>query len=183
MTWQDTLDSLTRPNSPAYLEAEVWKRDGWTLERVIAEWPVGADILWIAEIMGIITREEASRVACACVDAVADLAPDVDAVVGAVWQGDMVGAWHEAIEVEDATPGAGKARFAAARLLSGDNPNAMYHAAQARVHDARNAWAQAIRDGASKAEIAELEASIKRVEDAANRAQADFVRWALRGAE
>lgn len=44
MTWQDTLDSLTRPNSPAYLEAEVWKRDaGLSWEDVLATWHTGGN--------------------------------------------------------------------------------------------------------------------------------------------
>ena len=53
MTWQETLDSLTRPNSPAYLEAEIWKRDGWTFDRVIAEWHKGDDLLWAADVRDI----------------------------------------------------------------------------------------------------------------------------------
>lgn len=177
MTWQDFLEA----NHTRYLEARQWRDSGMSWQDVLATWHKGDDLLWAAQALGLLDDDAAARVACACVDAVADLAPDVDAVVGAVWQGDMVAAWHEAIEVEDATPAASKARFASARLLSGDNPNVMYHAAQARVHDARNAWAQAIRDDASKAEIAELESAIHRVEDSQNLAQADFVRWLLGG--
>lgn len=196
MEWKEFLEKHTSGANgmPVYAEAVRWLAEGWTFERVVAEWPVGNDILWAAEGVGVIDHDTATKIAAACVTHVAALAPDIESVTDAVFSGDMVGAWHEVEATEAITaipddletestagPAAMKARFASGRLLSGDMPNACYHAVQAPVMDARNAWAQAVAANESKPVVAELAAAIPRVEAAEHKLQADFVRWALGG--
>jgi hypothetical protein len=202
MTWKEFL----KTNCTRYRESRDWQAAGLSWAEVLRTWPVGNDLLWAAREMGLLDDVAASRVACACVDAVADLAPDVDAIVGAVWQGDMTAAAFgaacilgnaEGKEVElptdgeepimpiadvDVHPGEAKACYASTLLLDDTRPYlAMYHAIQARVHDARDAWAQAVAANESKPVIAELEAAVKRVEASEHLAQADFMRWLLGG--
>ena len=52
---------------------------------------------------------------------------------------------------------------------------AMSHSVQAKVHEARGAWAQSLKDG-SKAEQRELEAAIPRVQAAEHLAHAVIIR-------
>lgn len=195
MTWQQFLIYHTsgEEGRPVILEAQIWLRDGWTFERVLKEWHVGNDILWAAEGLGVIDHDTAVKIAAACVTHAVPLAPDIEAVTNAVFAGDMIGAWHEVEATEAITaipddseietivdPAAMKARFASGRLLSGIMHNAMYHAVQAPVMEARYALAQALKND-NKDKIAELEAAIPRVEAREHLHQADFVRWALGG--
>ena len=199
MTWTDFLET----NASRYLEARQWRDAGLSWEDVLRTWHKGDDLLWAAQALGLLDDAAAARVACACVERNATLAPDVSAVTDAIWHGDAVTAWHEIMATEAITaapeietpgpespmpeseqtvdPAVAKAQFSAARLLSGDYPNVLHNAVQARVSDARNALAQALRDGASIAEVRELEAAIQRVESSEHLAQADFVRWLLGG--
>jgi hypothetical protein len=217
MTWQQFLTYHTSGENdrPIILEAQQWLRDGWSFDRVLKEWHVGNDILWAAEGLGVIDHDTAVKIAAACVTHAVPLAPDIEVVTDAVFAGDMVGAWHEVEATEAITaipddpeiaatvdPAAMKARFASGRLLSGVNHNAMYHAVQAPVMEARNAWQKALRDiaiangiepdengvlrvndeelsPASKEKLKELEVAIPRVEAREHLHQADFVRWAL----
>jgi hypothetical protein len=163
MNWQQFITD----NADRYLEARQWRDAGLSWEQVRDTWPVGNDLLWAAEQMGLIDHDTAVKIACACVTHALPLAPDIEAVTDAVWAGDMMTAWHEMEATEAITavpdvmpdpdstlpepeytvdPAAMKARFAAKRLLSDDMPNACYHAVQAPTQDARAAWAQALRD-------------------------------------
>lgn len=206
MTWLEFLTYHTsgEDGRPIYLEAQQWLREEWSFERVLKEWYVGNDILWAAEGIGVITHEQAVRIAAACVNGVAYYARDIEYVTDAVWQGDMTAAAFCAAcvmgnvepEEDDAIvdPSAMKAVFASGRLLSGIMHNAMYHAVQAPVIEARAAWAQALKEYIklqsvkesdfaeilkAKAVVLELEAAIPRVEAREHLHQADFVRWAL----
>jgi hypothetical protein len=164
MTWTDFLNA----NASRFREARDWQAAGLSWDEVLRTWPVGNDLLWAAREMGLLDDTASSRVACTCVDAVADLAPDVDAIVGAVWQGDMTAAAFGAAcilgnaEADDdeteriVDPASDKALFASTLLLNTDKPyQAMYHAAKARSYDDDEA--------------------------AAHLVQADFVRWLLGG--
>jgi len=206
--WQQFLKYHTSGENgrPVYFEAQVWLRDGWTWERVVAEWHVGADILWAAEWMGIITKDEAVKLACTCVDRCACLAPDVCAMTGAVRKGDMTAAafgaccimgnaegkepepskdGKEPIPVAEPIeiPGAAKARYAASLLPVDKTWMAMSHSVQAKVHEARGAWCEAVKAKASKAEQQELKAAIPRVKAMEEKAHADIIRDYLRGAK
>jgi hypothetical protein len=162
MNWQQFITN----NADRYLEARQWLDAGLSWEQVRDTWPVGNDLLWAAEQMGLIDHDTAVKIACACVTHTLPLAPDIEAVTDAVWAGDMITAWHEMEATEAITavpdvmpdpdstlpepeytvdPAATKARFAAKRLLSGDMPNACYHATMAAVQDARAAYNAALQ--------------------------------------
>lgn len=202
----DFLTAHTSPATPAYAEAEKWQREGWTWGRVVAEWHVGADILWAALWMGLIDADTARCCASDCVDRCVGLAPDVCAVSDAVKRGEMTKAAFgaacivgnaEGKETEIPKDGkepiipaaedveiAGKAKAMYAATLLLDNSRlymAMSHAVQAKVFEARGAWAEAIKANASKAEIDELEAGIERVGKLEAKAHADAVRAMLGG--
>jgi hypothetical protein len=102
--------------------------------------------------------------------------------------------------------GAAKARYAASLLPVDKAWRAMSHSVQAKVHEARGAWADALREVAisegvepdkdgniyiddklispiTKAMLKELEAAIPRVKAAEEKAHADLVRALLRDIE
>lgn len=170
---QFLLDHTSGKGRPVYAEALQWLEEKWTFQRVMSEWKKGDDLLWLLEGVGLITRDEATKLACTCVDRCGDMAPDVMAVSDAVRKGELTAAafgaaaimgnaeGKEAEPIKEgkepilpvaelkAYPGADKARYAATLLLDDSKPYmAMSHSVQAKVHEARDAWAQALRDAA-----------------------------------
>jgi hypothetical protein len=195
MTWKEFLIYHTSRNGrPVIKEAKQWLAEGWSFERVVAEWHVGNDILWAAEGIGVISHDTAVKIAAACVTHAIPLAPDIEAVTDAVWQGDMIVAWHEVEATEAITavpddleaeytvdPAAMKARFASSLLLSKDMHSPCYHTVQAKVMEARAAYSKALRDGASEEKLQMLAGLAGYVEASEHLAQADFVRWVIGG--
>lgn len=206
-TFQDFLSAHTSPATPSYLEADQWQREGWTWERVVAEWHKGEDILWAALEMGLIPEDDARKLACACVDRCGDIAPDVVAVSDAVKRGDMTAASFGAacimgnaegkepelpkdgkepiMPVAEPTeiPGAAKARYAASLLPVDTAWTVMAHAAKAKSFEAQGAWAKAVAAGESAQKLRVLEGLADYAEKAEHLAHAEIIRDYLRGAK
>lgn len=89
---------------PRYLEAQKWLDEGWTLERVIAEWHKGDDLIWLLQGLDIIDADTAADFACGCVDALEEYAPDVKDVTAAIRKKDKRLARHEVLGIEGAIP-------------------------------------------------------------------------------
>lgn len=203
--FQQLLQTYGTGDRPSLKEARDWYRAGLTWEQALATCQRGDYLLWAATEMGLLDADAATECACVCVDRLEVLAHDVMDVTAAMrGKGGKVAARHEVMAVEAITerkekdiapvdpesalpepdldvdvPGASKARYAAARLVEGRPDNVLHHAAMAKAQDARGAWAQALRDGASPVELKALEDAVPRVLAMEHKAHADAVRAAL----
>jgi hypothetical protein len=198
--FQELLQEYGSGDQPRISQARDWYRAGLTWAQVVETCQRGDHLLWAACEIGLLDDAAATACACGCVDRLEGLAHDVCDVTAAMrGRGGRMAARHEVMAVEAITsisdrdislpdnepilqadiPGASKARYAAGRLVDGAAHNVLFHAAMAKAADARGAWVQALRDGASKVELKGLEGAADRALVMEQRAQADAVRLAM----
>lgn len=108
MTWQEFLTYHTSGENgrPVFIEAQQWLREGWSLDRVMKEWNVGADLLWVAEGVGLIDRDAAKRVAETCIDSIINLDSElasahIEAATAEIIEGRNYGAMSQVVQAQE----------------------------------------------------------------------------------